>query len=201
MVGAASGSTGHVNTMDDITISGRTVTQVTSIGRDDPTTAEAKRAAVVLRILQGELHLLSNTPWIQNIWFNTEPDTPLTWPKVWSANLPQARSSSAIPKPPSRPLNPSQRKAVNTMLSEVDDDRFTIIQGPPGTGKTTVISSFVHMSTQLGRKGIWLVAESNVAVKNIAEKLLKDKFLNWKLLVSQDFRRDWCVIHSHLYPG
>jgi len=199
MVGAALGSTGHVNATDDISLSGRMVMQVTSIGRDDPTTAEAKRAAVVLRILQGEHHLLSKTPWIQNIWFNTEPDTPLAWPEAWSAN--PSRSSGAISKPPSRPLNLSQRKAVNTMLSEVDDNRFTIIQGPPGTGKTTVISSFVHMSIQLGRRGMWLVAASNVAVKNIAEKLLKDKFLNWKLLVSQDFRHDWYVINSCLYPG
>src|SRR6266540_452826 len=198
MVGSAKGSTAHINATDGVSLSGRMVMQVTSIGRDNPTTAEAKRAAVVLRVLQGELHLLHNrdTPWIQNIWFNT--DTPLVWPEAWLANLPQLRQSPrANTKPPSRTLNPSQRRAVNTMLSEEDTNRFTIIQGPPGTGKTTVISSFVHLSIQLGRKGIWLVAESNVAVKNIAEKLLKDGFLNWKLLVSQDFRCDWWVSSSY----
>jgi len=40
---------------------------------------------------------------------------------------------------------------------------------------------------------VWLVAQSNVAVKNIAEKLLKVKIAEgqWKLLVSSDFHNDW----------
>ncbi|KAG1821663.1 AAA domain-containing protein [Suillus subaureus] len=43
---------------------------------------------------------------------------------------------------------------------------------------------------------IWLVAHSNVAVKNIAEKLDKVGFREFKLLVSKDFHYDW---HKHLY--
>ncbi|XP_006459086.1 hypothetical protein AGABI2DRAFT_53060, partial [Agaricus bisporus var. bisporus H97] len=42
----------------------------------------------------------------------------------------------------------------------------------------------------------WLVAQSNVAVKNIAEKLADLEFLDFKLLVSKDFHFDW---HEHLY--
>ncbi|KZT63465.1 hypothetical protein DAEQUDRAFT_680352 [Daedalea quercina L-15889] len=44
--------------------------------------------------------------------------------------------------------------------------------------------------------GIWLVAQSNVAVKHIAEKLADIGFLNFKILVSQDFHFEW---HEHLY--
>ncbi|KAG2367901.1 AAA domain-containing protein [Suillus spraguei] len=43
---------------------------------------------------------------------------------------------------------------------------------------------------------VWLVAQSNVAVKNIAEKLDKVGFREFKLLVSKDFHYDW---HEHLY--
>jgi hypothetical protein len=40
---------------------------------------------------------------------------------------------------------------------------------------------------------MWLVAQSNVAVKNIAEKLADCDFLDFKILVSKDFHFDWCV--------
>lgn len=40
---------------------------------------------------------------------------------------------------------------------------------------------------------LWLVAQSNVAVKNIAEKLADVDFLNFRLLVSKDFHFDWFV--------
>ncbi|KAJ6576608.1 P-loop containing nucleoside triphosphate hydrolase protein [Mycena vulgaris] len=42
---------------------------------------------------------------------------------------------------------------------------------------------------------VWVVAQSNVAVKNIAEKLA-DVDCNFTLLVSKDFHHDW---HEHLY--
>lgn len=38
---------------------------------------------------------------------------------------------------------------------------------------------------------IWIVAQSNVAVKNIAEKLVDCDFLDFKLLVSQEFITEW----------
>lgn len=41
---------------------------------------------------------------------------------------------------------------------------------------------------------VWLVAQSNVAVKNIAEKLLKAKIAEgqWKIIVSDEFHNNWC---------
>ncbi|KZT73690.1 hypothetical protein DAEQUDRAFT_637085, partial [Daedalea quercina L-15889] len=71
--------------------------------------------------------------------------------------------------------------------------------GPPGTGKTTVIAASVLELMSIPKeegRGIWLVAQSNVAVKNIAEKLADVDFLDFKILVSYDFHFDW---HEHLY--
>lgn len=190
VMGAVRGRSGNVNT--DRSLGGKTILSVTSIGRDDPTTAEAQRAATVLRILQGSEKLLDESPWIQNIWFPPD-DGPLTWPEEWSEK-PRTPLQLSIQKPApasALPLNPSQQTAVNYMLSSEDDKRITLIQGPPGTGKTSVIAAYVQRALRLNKEGIWLVAQSNVAVKNIAEKLMSVGFESWKLLVSKDFHHGW----------
>jgi Ni2+-binding GTPase involved in maturation of urease and hydrogenase len=65
-------------------------------------------------------------------------------------------------------------------------------QGPPGTGKTTVIAAVVHSKiAEHSSNTIWIAAQSNVAVKNVAEKLVDSGFLDFKLLVSKDFNFDW----------
>ncbi|KIK19672.1 hypothetical protein PISMIDRAFT_658785, partial [Pisolithus microcarpus 441] len=43
---------------------------------------------------------------------------------------------------------------------------------------------------------VWIVAQSNVAVKNIAEKFARIDFYDFALLVSKEFHFDW---HEHLY--
>ena len=192
-MGKVTGKSGEVIT--DRHLHGKRITSVTSIGRDDPTTAEAQRAATVLRILQGSEKLLDESPWIQNIWFPLNDDGLLTWPEEWSEKSKNLTKSS-IQRPESAPastlsLNSSQQKAVNYMFSPKDDHRITLIQGPPGTGKTSVIAAFVQYALRLNRRGIWLVAQSNVAVKNIAEKLMSIGFQNWRLLVSKDFHLGW----------
>ena len=191
IMGEVKGRSGNVNT--DRRLGGKAIISVTSIGRDDPTTAEAQRAATVLRILQGSEKLLDESPWIQNIWFPSDDNVLLTWPKEWSEkSKPHLKSSIQKTAPPSTlPLNPSQQTAVNHMISSKDDHRITLIQGPPGTGKTSVIAAFVQHALRLNKEGIWLIAQSNVAVKNIAEKLMSVGFENWKLLVSKDFHHGW----------
>jgi primosomal protein N' len=192
-MGKVTGRSGNVVT--DRRLDSKVITSVTSIGRDDPTTAEAQRAATVLRILQGSENLLDESPWIQNIWFPPD-DNLLTWPKEWSEKSKSPSKLSVQKTAPSSsaeslPLNPSQQNAVNHMLSAKDDYRITMIQGPPGTGKTSVIAAFVQYALRLNNGGIWLVAQSNVAVKNIAEKLMSVGLENWKLLVSKDFHLGW----------
>lgn len=165
-----------------------------SIGKDDPTQAEKKRAATLLRILQGDLDIMSDNPWVQNIWLRPE----LVWPEEWSrdTSLPRARTGDNLDR--LTHLNPSQRRAAKAMLSTSDQHRITIIQGPPGTGKTSVIAATVQQSITSGGGGIWLVAQSNVAVKNIAEKLEKVGFHDYRLLVSRDFYEEW---HEHIYEA
>ncbi|KAG6856897.1 hypothetical protein H0H87_012478 [Tephrocybe sp. NHM501043] len=190
--------------LTDRSLDGKIVTRVISIGRDDPTTAEAQRAATVLRVLQGYEQLMDDSPWIQNIFYPADGDTPLHWPHTWSeeaddyppAELDSVSSLLTQPPPELLPLNSSQQDAVNTMCSPLDDHRITIIQGPPGTGKTSVIASYVQLAIDMGLDGIWLVAQSNVAVKNIAEKLMKTGFQAWRLLVSDEFIFEW---HEHIY--
>lgn len=64
-----------------------------------------------------------------------------------------------------------------------------LCKGPPGTGKTTTIAAAADMWQQ-SRCPVWIVAHSNVAVKNIAEKLYRDD-INFKIIVSKEFYEEW----------
>jgi hypothetical protein len=57
--------------------------------------------------------------------------------------------------------------------------------------QTSVIATYVNSARAAGIKGIWLVAQSNIAVKNIAEKLLSTEFISFRILVSKDFYEGW----------
>lgn len=165
--------------------SGSSIASVTTVGREDPTQAEASRSDIVLMALQGRISILKHS-FTKRIWL---PNEALSW-----ADSPAFRSPISIRS--SRPLNPSQTKAVNLILSTNDADRVGLIHGPPGTGKTTVIAAAVTsvMASSDITHAVWLVAQSNVAVKNIAEKLASENFFDFKILVSKDFHFDWCVI-------
>ncbi|KAF8263895.1 P-loop containing nucleoside triphosphate hydrolase protein [Lactarius quietus] len=168
-VGKIQGKTACINTQHNV--EGREIAALTSVGRGGPSRAESDRSRAVLRMLQGSLSLLDNH---------------------WSDSSPPIE----IFEHPEAPLNASQRSARTHMLSPSLTDCITLIQGPPGTGKTTVIASYVENATRSGHSGIWLLAQSNVAVKNIAEKLAKFEFLDFRLIVSQSFHFEW---HEHLY--
>ncbi|KIK94384.1 hypothetical protein PAXRUDRAFT_454556, partial [Paxillus rubicundulus Ve08.2h10] len=168
-------------------IKGNKIVSVTTIGKDAPTVAESLREDVIRKALQNTTTLLSQ-PFFKSVWLPGEP--PL-WP------VPKAPRTKPLIYFPGRALNNSQEKAVETILSTSNKDRLITIQGPPGTGKTTVIAATVlsHDYANSNRT-IWIAAQSNVAVKNIAEKLIKEGFDKFKLLVSKDFHFDW---HEHLY--
>ncbi|PBK75707.1 hypothetical protein ARMSODRAFT_877778 [Armillaria solidipes] len=158
--------------------------KVTTVGRDDPTQAEVVKDMIVLAALQQSSAIL-NHPFTQALWF---PRAEASW-----TTCPPFSHKVTISFPGTRQLNDSQLRAVDLILSNRDADRVTVIQGPPGTGKTTVIAATVTSitaSTDRNRT-LWLVAQSNVAVKNIAEKLASIKFLGFKILVSKDFHYDW----------
>ncbi|KAJ7067044.1 hypothetical protein C8F01DRAFT_657182 [Mycena amicta] len=125
----------------------KTILTITSIGRDDPTTAEAQRAATVLSILQGRIALLSDNIWIKNIWLPpSKEDIGLQWPPTWSKVPPPTTAKSEEDNLDR--LNASQRQAAEAMLDPKDENRFVLIQGPPGTGKTSVIAAYVKTAIQ-----------------------------------------------------
>ena len=72
-----------------------------------------------------------------------------------------------------------------TRLHDVD-----VPSGPPGTGKTTTIAAALEEC-----QSAWVIAQSNVAVKNIARALAKDKYnINFKVIVSKEFYVEWLVL-------
>jgi hypothetical protein len=136
-------------------------------------------------MLQGSLPLFENH-WMQAIWF---PSPSFSWPESFSP--PPDDPPIEVSEHPDAPLNDSQNLAIAAMLSQSLDTCITLVQGPPGTGKTTVIATYVISAINAGKRGIWLMSQSNVAVKNIAEKLVKLGFLSFKLIVSQTFHYQW----------
>ena len=75
---------------------------------------------------------------------------------------------------PMSPLNCSQKEAVCASLTQ----KLTLIHGPPGTGKTHVACEIVQQ--QLARDKshpILVVAETNLAVDNLCEKLMNASVL------------------------
>jgi AAA domain len=166
-------------------LEGKNITSITTVGRDAPTLAERDRGDAILAMLQGILPLFENH-WMKAIWM---PSESVIWPENF-APPPDAPAIEVV-QHSKAPLNPSQHLAVTKMLSPSLDNNITLIQGPPGTGKTTVIANYVISAIQAGKRGIWLMAQSNVAVKNIAEKLAKLDFFNFKLLVSHNFHFEW----------
>lgn len=167
---------------------GKTILSLVSGGNGGSTSADLAKTQEVLKILWGGT--LSSNPFLQTIW--PIPDQEVEWPSSF-----QSVSAAPIILPPNRIINESQEEAITHMLEQSNDNRITIIQGPPGTGKTTVIATFVLSAVTAGQGGIWLIAQSNVAVKNIAEKLHSVGFDDWKLLVSRDFKEDWYVLCCH----
>lgn len=171
----------------DESLNSRNVTSIVSVGRDGPTLAQRQRANTLLRILQGEVGLIDNNPWIQNIFFYN--GSALVWPPDWHPpSSKQAPSNCNLDR---LNLNSSQNTAIQAMLSPSSKDHIVVIQGPPGTGKTSVIANYVKTAIHSGYRGLWLVAQSNVAVKNIAEKLISYEFTDFRLLVSKEFRHEW----------
>jgi len=185
-----SGQYAEIVTPSTFTFQDKTILDITTISHVDPTQAELKRDAHILRVLQQQITLTDN-PFTHLIWQAPGDSSP-----EWPAHFTTTDHVPPLRMDPNRPMNNSQQTAVLHMLKLDNDHRITLIQGPPGTGKTTVIATYVVTATAAGAFGIWLVAQSNVAVRNIAEKLDSSGFSAWVLLVSKDFHHDW---HEDLY--
>ncbi|MCO5603395.1 hypothetical protein L7F22_057545 [Adiantum nelumboides] len=86
-------------------------------------------------------------------------------------------------------LNPSQLEAWQHMLMSP----LSAVVGPPGTGKTTVIAAVARAWLQMASPGETLIcaAHQNVAVRHMAEMMVKERMPGLLLLVSEDFYVGW----------
>ncbi|KAF6742048.1 P-loop containing nucleoside triphosphate hydrolase protein [Ephemerocybe angulata] len=168
--------------------SSASIVHVKTYGRERPTNAEEVRHELLVDILKGTVRLLHTNTFVQRIFF---PERLGPWPVARRIrNRRVVLSDRTI-------LNGSQGRAVEAIISLEGRRRVVLIHGPPGTGKTTVIAASAHSIVRSDLSAtVWLVAHSNVAVKNIAEKLVNSNFLDFKIVVSKEFHFDW---HEHLY--
>ncbi|KAG2128078.1 hypothetical protein BD769DRAFT_733031 [Suillus cothurnatus] len=130
-VARSQGRTAKLATINSHGLDGKSIGSIKIVGRDDPTEAEVQRAQKVLEILQGLFNFEHDNPWVQLIFFSSPRDD-FRWPSAWTEEANDADVVRFHADRLSRPLNPSQTKAVKQMLQQSDDGRLTVIQGPPG---------------------------------------------------------------------
>ncbi|CAA7262308.1 unnamed protein product [Cyclocybe aegerita] len=136
------------------------------LGRQEPTNPEKARDELLFLLLTSRKDL-RNSAFVRSLWFPSWKD---------------------MHEPPD---TVDEVYAGSAMVGERS---VVVAHGPPGTGKTTTIAAASRI-WDLCRFPVWIVAHSNVAVKNIAETLFK-KDVDFKLVVSKEFYVEW---HEHLY--
>ncbi|KAG8994071.1 hypothetical protein FRB94_010188 [Tulasnella sp. JGI-2019a] len=170
------------------------------IGREDLTGADKARVSCILGILQRvKENPFLIAPLIRKIWCPTDEDKEEMQAATSKLKEEEVVEEGVTPGPVEIGgigLNSSQAKVAQAMLSSEPGDNFALVHGPPGTGKTRSIAAVVLARFEAGKTS-YLVAQSNVGVKNIAETLAeKHNFTQFKLLVSGDFYTEW---HEHIY--
>ncbi|KAI0343425.1 P-loop containing nucleoside triphosphate hydrolase protein [Trametopsis cervina] len=154
-------------------------TRATVHGREELTTAENARDSFALRVMQGFI-LPQDRRFINLIWFPSQTRMP-------------ARNGGPSESWEFEKLNDSQRQVASAMLST--SEPLVIVHGPPGTGKTSTIAAAADCWIQQAQP-VWIIAQSNVGVKNIARSFISKNITGFKLLVSKEFHFEW---HEHLY--
>lgn len=94
------------------------IKSVVTIGKDDPTGAEANRANLILETFKGSDCLLSS-PFVRKIFFPKFPLHTLQWPQL-PATQPEINFTF-------RQLNQSQQTAVEKCLNNKERDRQVVI--------------------------------------------------------------------------
>ncbi|KAF9558500.1 P-loop containing nucleoside triphosphate hydrolase protein [Agrocybe pediades] len=159
---------------------------VTVIGRQEPTNPERARDELIHRLLINQTDL-RRSPFIRAVWFPKWKNTTLDNEDCADGLGARDPHFEAVVST----LNDSQKHVVSEMIF---GQHIVVTHGPPGTGKTTTIAAASKIWDRL-RKNVWIVAHSNVAVKNIAEALAK-RGVDFKLVVSKEFHHEW---HEHIY--
>lgn len=180
------------------------VQRVRVLGKEEASLAEVSRDMFLLHALREQI-TLQDRPFIERLWFPSP--TPPARPPVDVEAVMRLKEFET--------LNASQCKVAASMISSSEPlvitqgvirtavfPRFLLIfheLGPPGTGKTTTIAAAVAYWQSARQSPVWIVAKSNVAVRNIARSLLSNNVTNFKLLVSKEFYFEWSVC-VHFFP-
>lgn len=186
------------------TIEPEDIKHIITAGKDDSSISDDMRYRLLARTIKNPDELFQS-PFLRLIWYNPNPNS-LPWPDTTHTRPDLPLEVDFI----SRTLNQSQEDAANVALQRDNQNRITLLIGPPGSGldftfsfsfrsninfsigKTTVIAAIVDTLIQeTEEETIWVVAQSNIAVKNIAEKLHSCDFKDFRLLVSGEFIFDW----------
>lgn len=103
-------------------------------------------------------------------------------------------------------FNESQKVAIQSVLN----NSITVLQGPPGTGKTSTIYEIIlQLLENLNTFPILVVAASNIAIDNIAEKLLPKHEKSILRIVSNEKELEYnrehplssICLHHKVYDG
>ena len=178
---------------------------IMTIGKDEPSAAEDQLRDMILQRLLGRAReeiSIENVPLIDLIW---NPPTATASSVLLSSSKSCPPSKKLPPQSGARAvtvrLNPSQARAVVALCSPMAPSYkrpvVQIVQGPPGSGKTTMIAAMVQWLSNQSKDPIYLVSQSNIAVKNIAEKLEKIKFRSYKVIVSHEFKNEWYPLSAY----
>ena len=143
------------------------ILSVITIGKDAATVNEADARQIMRLVLSGVEATFASNLIICRVF--GLPEKPL----IASPNLKTRYSPSRV----SSNLNPAQHRALQEFCSpqRLSGPLIQLVHGPPGTGKTTLIASIIQ-GLACASEAIYACAQSNVAVKNIAEKLTRAGF-------------------------
>ncbi|PCH35505.1 hypothetical protein WOLCODRAFT_145835 [Wolfiporia cocos MD-104 SS10] len=155
------------------------------VGREKLTNAERARDEFILRLLRGEIPL-EGPDFTDMIWF----------PAFVSAQTNHQDAAPTFMALAHLGLNSSQTEVAHAMIS-INSQPLVVAHGPPGTGKTRTISA-ASWYWDKNHCPVWVVAQSNVGVKNIAETFVKSG-IDFKILVSKEFYVEWTIRHEHIY--
>ncbi|KAI0740540.1 P-loop containing nucleoside triphosphate hydrolase protein [Earliella scabrosa] len=160
------------------------IERICVIGREEFTNSEFARDEFILLLLHGAVPPLIESPFIRMLWFPTLHPTQRSYRPAAPSVFHNSYAS----------LNTSQKEVVRAMWS--DEEPLVVAHGPPGTGKTTTIAAALEQ-WDYRRAPAWVIAQSNVGVKNIARTLIKYN-VDFRLIVSKEFYVEW---HEHLYES
>ncbi|CAE6441866.1 unnamed protein product [Rhizoctonia solani] len=107
---------------------------------------------------------------------------------------------SLIPKLKGK-INPSQLRVIGrvTAPNPKGRTRATLVHGPPGTGKTSTITAAAIRLVDAGEY-VWIVAQSNVGISNVAGKLRDIEFQDFVLIVADEYYSWWETQYDDLKP-